>query len=456
MSKSTLIVIMTLIANLFCLLTFLQLPSLGITVHPALLIIIAVLSALSITYCGWVFDSRWSQKRLSILCDNISRMRTGETLNPRISGRDVVAKIDKAIFNVDTLLSNQRNSLEQSDNKTRTLIETVNLGIMIADSAGTILSINPRTQEVLGIRTEELVGKSVKTVFPELGAFMPFSNENPVHNVEVGLASKMPAVYLEITAKEFGKVRDGTWLISLTDISERKALERLKSEFMQMITHDLRAPLTSVILYIDMMNAGQYGELPAGAVHHASLVEKSCQHMVDMINSLLEVEKLEAGNITLYVEETELASLFERCIHSLSNMIEKKNLQVEVTGSEHTLWCDEQRISQVLTNLLSNAIKYSPKDGKIQLSAKKERGEIEIAVCDEGHGVKEEFREAVFERFYQIKGQSTTASSGLGLAICKELVKAHHGRIGVESNGGIGSRFWFVLPIKPAEEESKG
>ncbi len=454
MSKSTLIVIVTLVANIFCLLTLLQLPSLGVTIHPIPLVILAVISTLSITYCGWIIDTRWSNKRLSILFDNISRMKTGETLNPRISGRDVVAKIDKAIFNVDTLLSNQRNSLEQSDNKTRTLIETVNLGIMIADSAGTILSINPRTQEILGIRTEALVGKSVKSIFPELSSFLPFSSDNQVHNVEVGLTDKETAVYLELTAKEFGKVREGTWLISLTDISERKALERLRSEFMQMITHDLRAPLTSVVLYIDMLNAGQYGELPSAAQHHAMLVEKSCQHMVDMINSLLEVEKLEAGTVPLDVEETELASLFERSIHSLSNMIEKKNLQVKVTGSEHTLWCDEQRISQVLTNLLSNAIKYSPQGGKIELSANKEEGEIEISVTDEGIGIKEEFREAIFERFYQIKGQAAKASSGLGLAICKELVKAHHGRIGVEGNRERGSRFWFVLPIKPKEEKT--
>ncbi len=452
MSKSTLIVVVTLAANIICLLTFLQLPSMGVTIHPIALTTLAVLFTLLITYCGWIIDSRWADKRLSILFDNISRMKSGETLNPRISGRDMVARIDKAIFNVDTLLSNQRNSLEQSDNKTRTLIETVNLGIMITDSTGTVLSINPRTQEILGIRTEELVGQSLKSIFPELESSIPFTTENQVNNVEIGLRQKEPAVYLEITVKEFGKVRDGTWLISLTDISERKALEQLKSQFMQMITHDLRAPLTSVILYIDLLASGHYGQLTEAARHHALLVEKSCQRLVDMISSLLEVEKLGAGTVTLHLEEVELSSLFEISIRSLSNMIEGKDLHIEITGAEHTIWCDEQRISQVLNNLLSNAIKYSPHGGKIQISARKDNGEIAIAICDEGPGVKEEFRDAIFERFYQIRGQASKASSGLGLTICKEIVKAHHGRIGVESNGVSGSRFWFSIPLKPVEE----
>jgi len=197
-----------------------------------------------------------------------------------------------------------------------------------------------------------------------------------------------------------------------------------------------------------MLELGRDGELTENGRKRTKLVENSCQRIVNLINSLLDVEKFASGTINLDLGLSEVATIFERSVHSLAAIIEQNELMLDVEGSELELICDEERLTQVIINLLSNAIKYSPNVATIKLAAKTTSDGIEFSVTDNGAGIPHEHRELVFGRFYQIPGQSKAGSSGLGLAICKEIVKAHHGTIGVESNRGAGSRFWFIIPTK--------
>ncbi len=451
MTRSAQILCLTIAANIVCLLITAQLPSFGIRAEASHLIIAAVLLSLILTYTGWFFHYRYFNQRVKVLFDNVTRIRSGQSLNPQIgSGKDTTARLGKAMVSVNTLLSEHRRALETSDQKTRTLVETVPVGIIITDDEGSILVVNPRTQALLRRSPEDLVGTKVWALFPDLPLQAPLTAEKTKDSFEVTFQLSDVRVHLEVTLREFGKSIDKTWLLSLTDISDRKQLEKLKNEFMQMITHDLRSPLTSILVYLDMLTAGKYGSLTEIGLKKAKGIEGSCDRMVGLINSLLDMEKFSTGTLALDLDSAEVSAIFERSIESLSGVIEASRVTVVVAeGTELELICDEERLVQVIINLLSNAVKYSPEGGTVTLAARTTGDGTEFSVSDQGIGIPAEHRESVFDRFYQVPEQTKEGGSGLGLAICKEIVKAHRGTLGVGTNNGIGSRFWCVIPKNP-------
>ncbi|GEM_PF-1562185 len=227
---------MTIAGSIICLLITLQLPNLGVSISSSSLVVAAVAICSGITYLGWYLHSRQSNKRIKILLDNVGRIRAGQSLNPQIAGKDMIARLDKAIFSVSTLFLEHRRSLESSDQKTRSLVETVTIGIIITDENGTVLGINPRTQTLLEMSSEQIVGKNIRTLISDLETELPFEPEKFKESVEFEYSiADDKRVFLEVSLNPFGKASDKTWLISLIDISERKQLEKLKQEFMQMI-----------------------------------------------------------------------------------------------------------------------------------------------------------------------------------------------------------------------------
>ncbi len=415
---------------------------------PATVVIIGSLLLSSALVTGvWFYQMKRFNLRVKQVHDNVVASRSGRPLAAEMLQDDEIGRLDKSVFSINTLIADHRRSLESSEERTKALVRTVMVGIVITNDRGSILNVNPRTQEMLQRRAEDLVRKNVLEMFEGLDIEVPFTVPNVKgKKFETICQVNNKRLFLEISIDEFGKGSDNTWLISLIDTTERKELERLKQEFMQMITHDLRAPLTSILLYMEMLTSGRYGTLSEHGLERSKAVEISCQRLVDLVNNLLDVEKFATGTIELDLDLSEVATIFERSVSSLSGIIESKGLKVEIAGTDLELVCDEQRITQVVINLLSNAVKYSPNGGRIELCAVRTENGIGFAICDNGPGIPEEYRNRVFDRFYQIPGKSKKGSSGLGLAICKEIVKAHHGEIGVDVNNGGGSRFWFLIP----------
>ncbi len=433
------------VGNLLLLLLALLLTASGV---PAAVVIIGSLLISSALASGiWFYQMKKFNLRLRQVHDNVVASRSGKALAEQMAEDDEIGRLDKSVYSLNTLIEDHRRSLESSDEKTRAIVRTVMIGIVVTDERGSILMVNPRTQEMLQRKAEDLVRKDVLEILQGLEIEAPFSIEK-VRGKRFEASSQLndKKVFLEISIDEFGKDSDNTWLMSLIDITERKELERLKQEFMQMITHDLRAPLTSILLYMEMLTTGRYGTLSEGGLERSKAVEISCQRLVDLVNNLLDVEKFSTGTIELDLDLSEVATIFERSVSSLAGIIESKGLQVETVGADLELVCDEQRVTQVVVNLLSNAVKYSPNGGRIELLAVRTENGIGFAIGDHGPGIPDEFRDRVFDRFFQVPGKAKKGSSGLGLAICKEIIKAHHGEIGVDINDGGGSRFWFLIP----------
>lgn len=248
--------------------------------------------------------------------------------------------------------------------------------------------------------------------------------------------------------------------ISLLDQSfhrmtqELKELEEVKAQFVAMVSHDLRTPLTSVKGFLELLAGGVYGDLNETGEHRAGLAQRNITRLIGLINDLLDYEKLQSGKFNLDCREIDVASPINRSIDALRFFAEKENVGLETEDLKLKAYADEERLVQVLVNLISNSVKFSPKGAKVTVTAVTKENFVEFNVIDQGRGVPKELQEAIFERFKQVKTTDATekGGTGLGLPICKALVECHGGRIGVESEEGQGSRFWFTIPVNKPEE----
>lgn len=234
-------------------------------------------------------------------------------------------------------------------------------------------------------------------------------------------------------------------------------MEKTKEEFYQMITHDLRSPLSGTMLTLEMACNGSFGELPQQATKRLESARQNCSRLISLINQLIDVAKLESGTLSLNVSELNTEDFLQQAVTSVRGLVEasKIELLLENRGPERFSG-DLEALTRVLTNLIANSVKFMESGKKIILaSSLSQPEEIEFSVIDQGPGIPADQLPLIFERFRQVnlpRGQRRKEGAGLGLYICKRIVEAHAGSIGAESKLGEGSRFWFRIPIKHSEE----
>jgi signal transduction histidine kinase len=231
----------------------------------------------------------------------------------------------------------------------------------------------------------------------------------------------------------------------------RAAVEKLKQEFLGMVTHDLRTPLTSVRAALTILGTGAYGQLNENGQETLEDADANVVRLINLINDLLDIDKLESGKFQLDIDEIALASVVQRSISAVEGYARQQQVEI-VSAVDDTglIYADGDRLVQVLVNLLSNAVKFSRAGQVVTLRAHPiSENEYQFAVIDEGRGVPPEVKDKIFRRFEQatIEDSKVLGGSGLGLAICKAIVEEHKGTIGVDSVVGKGSTFWFRIPI---------
>jgi signal transduction histidine kinase len=231
---------------------------------------------------------------------------------------------------------------------------------------------------------------------------------------------------------------------------EKEKLQQLKQDFFHMITHDMRTPLSSLVLSIDSLASGIVGDIPEEAMPTLGSAERSVNMLMNLITDLLDLETAESQGIKLHMEEFDIRDMLDEVADVVEFMTDRAGITIKIECSADTLYADRIRILRVITNLVSNAIKFSPSDSTITMIAKPEGHKIDFEVIDEGRGVPQEQRKKIFDRFHQVENDDSRKKkgSGLGLSIAKTFVEAHGGRIGVESASGKGSKFWFWIPQK--------
>jgi len=228
---------------------------------------------------------------------------------------------------------------------------------------------------------------------------------------------------------------------------------RLKSEFLANVSHELRTPLNSILGFAELLRESAGGGLEGKTARYVQNILTSGRNLLELINDLLDLAKIEAGRMEVRSEPLSLSDLFEGLISILKPLTEPKKLAIDATVAADMpiLHTDPAKLQQVLYNFLSNAIKFSPEGGKIELTAARENGEhVRISVSDQGPGIHVSQHEVIFEKFRQIDASVTREHSGtgLGLAISKELTALLGGAIGVQSEVGKGATFFVTLPMK--------
>ncbi len=240
-------------------------------------------------------------------------------------------------------------------------------------------------------------------------------------------------------------------------IDDLRSLEKVRGTFINAITHDLRIPLTGIVGYGEFLEEGLGGELTAQQLEYTHEIMQAANRMTGLLNELLDYARLEAGKFTVEPRPFGYPQVVQQALNTFRPAIEKKRLRLttDVPADLPEVLADPDRVIQVLSNLLSNAVKFTPEAGWITIRAYPTGGMLRTEVSDSGVGIAPEELPFMFERFRQTEAGRKAGGTGLGLSIAKTLVEAHGGTVGVQSELGKGSTFWFTLPQHPAATDGE-
>jgi PAS domain S-box-containing protein len=363
-------------------------------------------------------------------------------------------------------------ALSKRETTLRTLIETSPDLIMIRDREGRYLLANPAFARMAGRSVPEILGRTDAEIFEEGTARRIVDHDQAVlaaealQTYEILIRTPGGAERIYDTSKYPYYAPNGELIGIMAisrDITERKHLEatlreqyeklkeldKLKGDFVNAVSHDLRTPLTSILGYAEFLEDELGGPLAPQQHGFVDQIVKSSKRLEGMVNDLLDVARLDAGTFRLHCEETDLAGRIREIVDSLRPVAAERHLDLRASLPEAPmrLVLDPQRIERVVFNLIGNSLKFTPEGGQVEVRLKEEGDAVICEVADTGIGIAPEDVPKLFKRFSQLEaGSRMKAGTGLGLSISKAQVEAHGGEIGVHSALGRGSTFWFRLP----------
>jgi signal transduction histidine kinase len=226
--------------------------------------------------------------------------------------------------------------------------------------------------------------------------------------------------------------------------------ERLRDSLVHMIVHDLRSPLTAISAYLELFGQAAKEKLGAETQEDVANAFHATRSMIRMINGILDVSKMEAQMMKLDLRECDLVQVVGNSLDDLESLVGARRLAFERPAAPAGVLADHEIVSRIVQNLLANALRFTPADGEVRVGVVVEAEHVRVFVADTGPGIPPDFHESIFDKFVQVDGSALprNRSTGLGLAFCKMAVEAHGGRIGVDSELGKGSNFWFTLPYR--------
>ena len=231
------------------------------------------------------------------------------------------------------------------------------------------------------------------------------------------------------------------------DVSEQVAAQELRSEVVAMITHDLRTPLTTLSNVFTLLQRGEHCTMDEEGERITTMATRQVDKMANLVNDLLDIEKIDSGQMKVDVSKVLLDECFGACLENLKLLADDKKITLDFAATTLVVLGEESKIDRVLTNLVANAIKFSPQNSRVSVSSRSQGAMAYISVEDQGPGIAKEQFLTIFERFRQADAAHADKGSGLGLAICKAFVEVQGGNIWVESSSTEGTRFTFSLPL---------
>jgi PAS domain S-box-containing protein len=354
-------------------------------------------------------------------------------------------------------------AIKASERRIRTLIENMMVALVILTKDGYIEAVNPSAERIFGYRADDMVGKHFSVLFKsesdfangdgqKLDQFMEKLLEADLNRISEHECLKRTGAELpvELSLTEFQTPEGMRYMANILDVSERKEVERLKKEFVSTVSHELRTPLTSIRGSLTLLNVGAGGALPDKAKEMVGLAERNTLRLINLINDILDIEKLESGKLDMVFANVSMDQILERSAEAVRAFVLQHGVELQVKPSSAKVYADGDRLVQVIVNLVSNAVKFSPKGETVTVVAQETTKWLEVKVIDHGRGIPEHYQSLLFQRFQQVETADSRkkGGTGLGLAICKGIIEQHGGTIGVDSEEGKGSEFWFRIPLR--------
>ncbi|MBI5353438.1 MAG: PAS domain-containing protein [Chloroflexi bacterium] len=359
-------------------------------------------------------------------------------------GRKLGDWLRREVKRTTSSLAEKAEISETERNKLEAIIANIQDGVIVIDQHKNILLVNRMIREIFNLNGKETVGRPLVDVIPnaDLKALMVRSVEGPLkyHEINFDDGRVFNAQYTPIP--KIGAA------VTMQDISYLKELDRLKSDFIHTVSHDLRSPLTSILGYTELIE--RTGPLNENQTEFIKRLQGSIQHITALVNDLLDLGRLEAGFDTRR-ETVHLESVLKYSLDMFDAQIKKKKIQLttDITKDVPPLRANPIRIRQMMDNLVGNAIKYTPDGGDIRVSISIVDTQIIFKIEDTGPGIPIDEQSHIFEKFYRAtNAPEGVEGSGLGLSIVKSIVESHQGRVWVESFNGAGSLFTVLLPTQ--------
>lgn len=339
-------------------------------------------------------------------------------------------------------------------------LDAMPVAATIIDENGIIEYVNNGFTQLLGFTAAELLGRKIGSIVSErqlvqVTVSSSSLNARSIIHAQAGTSSGA-ALPVEISESEMeycGKQKT----IAVFHENSSSSDTAKTHNFLAMVTHELKTPLNCVSGILSLMEDGVLGELTDQGKVMTQQVRQTCRRLVRLVNDLLDLERIQAGKLSLEFESIRLAAICRQAVENLQAISGKRQMQVQV-ARELRSWGDSDRILQVLINLLSNAIKFSPENSSITISAEAlpDEGMVKLQVIDEGRGIPQDKIETVFQCFEQVDilDAKIKGGSGIGLAICKAIVQEHGGEIGVCKDQEKGCSIWFTLPLSKKGENA--
>ncbi|MCC7529673.1 MAG: HAMP domain-containing histidine kinase [Candidatus Melainabacteria bacterium] len=396
-------------------------------------------------------------KRLTAIASKAHLLAAGRELPSRIEGADEIAELD-------AIISDAGRTLNQVRAREAIVLDKAADVLCSIDSNMRFNNVGEACRKVWQYEPDELLGLSFLTLLTDdtiertRAAFLRteegsgVSTEGRVENVVKcrGGAQKN----FIWTVKWAHEKRE--YFCVVHDVSELRAVEKLKQLFLSVASHDLRAPLSAVSINVSLLTEGKKGNLSEGAIKELNRVQTSANRLTELVGELLELEKLEAGKLNLDLSAVSASDICEAAKELLIGLAQKNSVTIRGPIGEALIHAEEKRMVQMIANLLSNAIKFSPKEGTVTISIVSADNLAEIRIADQGPGIAPEERLLIFDKFRQSRTADGIAAkgTGLGLAIVRALAESHGGQVGIESEVGQGSTFYVRIPLylKPEEE----
>jgi len=345
----------------------------------------------------------------------------------------------------------------------KAIADTANDAIISTNDTGNVTYFNKAAQTIFGYGSEEVTGKPIAILMPEQFR----SQHNHKFDKFIGGAS---SALIGKTVELVGLRKDGsefplelslsTWKAGdipqvnaiIRDITERKKIDLMKSEFISTVSHELRTPLTSIRGSLSLVANGACGEVPRKAHELLDVAVRNIERLNRLINDILDIEKIESAPLRLNAKHHDIGVLLKQAVEINAGAAEAARVQLVLENHLNSaLYVDADRFFQIMTNLLTNAIKFSPAGEKVLVETCINGAVIRVAIKDSGPGIADEFRERIFGKFAQADSSDTRSKggTGLGLSIAKALVEKMGGGIGYECGADGGTCFYFDLPVEP-------